>query len=66
MNKQEYSMHVAALVVAQLAAKSAAGSDFSSDLSFWDEPSDLAKMAFQIAKAMRDEAYQNGLLHDCP
>lgn len=61
MKKEEYILHVAALVVAQLAHKSASGSDFSSDLSFWDEPSDLAKMAIRVGYAMAAEASREGL-----
>ena len=61
MKKEEYILHVSALVVAQLAHRAASGSGFSSDLSFWDEPSDLAKMALRIGYAMASEASKEGL-----
>jgi len=49
MTKGEYIAHVAALVMAELCAKSASGSDFRHNLEFWDELSDLATMAHSAA-----------------
>jgi hypothetical protein len=51
----EYRRHAAALIMAQLVHKSAAGSDFSSDLQLWDKPSALAAMAAECAMSLAIE-----------
>jgi len=55
---REYQRHVAALIMAQLVHKSAAGSDMSSDLQLWDRAGKLCDMAEECSAILADRFFE--------